>query len=144
MEEQVQQKSWFSRNWMWAVPGCGCLGVILLFVFGIGATIFGVTNLFENSSPYNHAVEQAQNNSQVIEILGEPIETNGMMNGSISFNDEGGNADFTVLLKGPNGKATLIVNAERFDGVWVYEDLYVEIKETQERINLLDQTLEGI
>lgn len=144
MEEQIQQKSWFSRNWIWAVPGCGCLGVILLLVFGVGAAFFGISNLLENSSPYNYAVEQAQNNSQVIELLGEPIETDGMMDGNISFNDDGGHAEFTVPLKGSNGKATLIVVAERFDGEWVYEDLYVEIKETQERINLLDQTLEGI
>ena len=37
------QKSWIARNWPWALPvGCcsGCLVLVLLFVFGVGATIF--------------------------------------------------------------------------------------------------------
>ena len=36
------------------------------------------------------------------------------------------------------------IEAEKFDGEWIYEELYVIIKETQEKINLLDQSLEGI
>lgn len=144
MDEQIRQKSWFSRNWMWAVPSCGCLGFILLLIFGVGSIFFGVTKLFENSTPYNYAVKAAQNNPKLIDILGEPIETDGIMNGNISIQNKGGNANFTVPIKGEKGLATIVVVAERFDGEWVYEDLYVEIKETKERINLLDQILEGI
>ncbi|PCI07301.1 MAG: hypothetical protein COB73_08530 [Flavobacteriaceae bacterium] len=61
-----------------------------------------------------------------------------MMNGNVSIQNKSGNANFRVLLKGANGFGTLVVVAERFDGKWVYEDLYVEINETQERINLLN------
>ena len=138
------QKSWFSRNWIWAVPGCGCLGVILVIVFGVGATFFGIRNFVKNSTPYEYAVAQATTNLDVIEILGDPVETDGVMSGDISIQNKGGNANFTVPIKGFNGLGTLVVSAERFDGKWVYEDLYVIIKETQERINLLEQTLDGI
>ncbi len=41
--ENAQQKSWFGRNWRWVLPVGGCLTVILLFVFGIGALFFGVS-----------------------------------------------------------------------------------------------------
>lgn len=139
-----EEKSWFKRNWIWVVPGCGCLGIILVVVFGLGAVFFGVKNVFENSSPYKHAIAQAKNSPELIELLGEPIETDGMMDGTISIKDTSGNADFSVPLKGPKGKATLIVLAERFDGEWVYLELFVRIKESQENIYLLDQTLEGI
>ena len=139
-----EQKSWFRRNWIWAVPGCGCVGIILLFVFGAGAAFFGIKNFVKNATPYEYAVEQAINNPDVILILGEPVETDGMMSGNVSIQNNGGNANFTVPIKGMNGKATLVVAAERFDGKWVYEDLYVIIKDSQERINLLDQSLEGI
>ena len=139
-----EQKSWFRRNWVWAIPGCGCLSIIILIFFGVGATYFGVTNFFKNSSPYEHAVEQAKRNTEVIAELGDSIETVGMMNGSVSIQNDSGSAIFNISLKGSKGKGTLYVVAERFDGEWVYEDLYVIIKETQEKINLLDQSLEGI
>jgi len=139
-----EHKSWFSRNWAWAVPGCGCVGIILFVVFGAGAAFFGIKNFVKNATPYDYAVEQAINSPEVMRVLGEPVETNGMMSGNVSIQNKGGSADFTVPLKGSKGTGTLVAVAERFDGEWVYEDLYVIIKDTQERINLLDQTLEGI
>jgi len=139
-----EQKNWFGRNWVWAVPGCGCVGIILFVVFGAGAAFLGLKNFVSNSTPYEYAVEQAINNPEVILLLGDPVETDGMMSGNVSIQNESGNANFTVPLKGSEGTGTLIVVAERFDGEWVYEDLYVIIKDTQERINLLDQSLEGI
>ncbi len=138
------QKSWFRRNWVWAIPGCGCLGIILFVVFGVGAAFFGIKNFISNSSPYEYAVEQAITNSEVIEILGAPVETNGMMDGNVTIANETGNANFTVPIKGSKGFGTLVVSAERFDGEWVYVDLYITIHETQKQLNLLDQTLEGI
>jgi len=138
------EKSWFGKNWFWAVPGCGCLGVILLLIFGAGAAFFGFKSFMKNATPYEYAVEQAINNPEVITILGEPLEANRMMNGNVSIQNEGGNANFTVPLKGINKTGTLVVSAERFNGKWVYEDLYVIVDDSQERINLLDQILEGI
>jgi hypothetical protein len=138
------QKSWFKRNWIWAIPGCGCLTIILLIVFGVGAAFFGVTNLIENSSPHNHAVEKAINNPKLIAELGDSIETMWMMNGSIALENDNGTANYNIALKGSQGKGTLFVIAEKMEGEWVYEELYVIIKETQEKINLLDQSLEGL
>ncbi|PCI07298.1 MAG: hypothetical protein COB73_08515 [Flavobacteriaceae bacterium] len=139
-----KEKSWFSRNWVWAVPGCGCVGVILFVVFGLGAAFFGLKNFVTNSTPYEYAVEQAVNNPEVIQILGDPVETDGMMSGNVSIQNESGNANFTVPLKGANGFGTLVVVAERFDGKWVYEDLYVDVHETLERVDLLDQIIRKI
>ena len=144
MNEQVQQKSWFSKNWMWLVPVGGCLTIILLFVFGIGALIFGVFGMLTNSTPYEYALEQAKTNSQVIELLGTPIDTDGIMQGNISFENDEGSADFKIPIKGPKGKAKIIVRAQKEYGEWIYEELYVKIKETKEKINLLDKSLEGI
>ena len=39
--EEIKQKSWFSQNWIWVVPVGGCLTLIVLAVFGLGAA-FGV------------------------------------------------------------------------------------------------------
>jgi hypothetical protein len=144
MNEQIQQKSWFRRNWMWLVPVGGCLTIILLFIFGIGALIFGAFGMLTNATPYEYALDQAKKNSQVIELLGTPIDTDGIMQGHISFENDEGNADFKIPIEGPNGKARIIVIAQKIYGEWMYEELYVEIKESKERINLLDKSLEGI
>ncbi len=142
MSEQ-EQKSWFSRNWGWVIPvggcGCGCLGIILLFVFGIGAAVFGVSEMITNATPIEHAIDQASRNEEVILLLGEPIEMYGIPSGNISLNNDDGDVDFSISIKGPNGKGTLIVSGIKTNGEWAYEDLYVRIKETQEEINLLDK-----
>lgn len=139
-----EQKSWFSRNWVWAIPGCGCVGVILLFVFGAGAAFFGIKNFVKNATPYEYAVEQAINNPEVLQLLGDPVETDGVMSGNVSIQNESGSANFTVPLKGSLGTGTLVVVAERFDGEWVYEDLVVIVNDSQNEINLLAKNLEGI
>jgi len=139
-----KKKSWIGRNWPWVLPVGGCLTVILLFVFGVGAIFFGVTKALKNSTPYEYTVELAKNDPQIIAALGDNIDTDGMFSGNISFDDDGGDADFVIPIKGSKGKGSLVVTAEKIDGEWVYEKLHVLIKETQEQINLLDKVLEGI
>lgn len=143
MEEHNDQKSWFGRNWIWVVPVGGCLTIILLFIFGIGAAIFGVSEALKSSEPYEYAIEVASQDEALIAEVGEPIETNGIMQGTINFKNNSGRVDIRVPLKGPNGEATVFVKGEKEDGIWTYEKLYVTIKDTQETINLLDKALEG-
>ncbi|QXP72905.1 hypothetical protein H0I31_04190 [Tenacibaculum sp. AHE15PA] len=148
--EVQEQKSWFGRNWGWVVPvggcGCGCIGLILLFVFGIGAAFFGISEMITNATPVEYAIEQASKNKEVLRYLGEPIEKYGIPSGNISINNDEGDVDFSIPISGPNGKGTLIIRGIRTNGEWIYEDLYVRIKETQEEINLLvkEKVLEDI
>ena len=110
MSEYVQQKSWFSRNWMWLVPTSGCLLIILLLVFGVGAAIFGVTKLMTGSEPYEYALEKATNDPIVIEHLGDSIESNGIMKGNISLKwNNSGEANITIPIKGNKGKGSVTI-----------------------------------
>ena len=143
MEEQVQQKGWFGRNWMWVVPVGGCLTIILLFIFGIGAAIFGVSEVMKGSAPYELAVGEAMHNEELIAILGEPIETNGIMQGNLNFKNGSGSADISIPLKGPNGEATVFIKGEKEDGQWTYDEFYILLESNNERINLLDKSMEG-
>ncbi|MCD2258013.1 cytochrome c oxidase assembly factor Coa1 family protein [Psychroserpens luteolus] len=141
--EHVRQKSWFGRNWLWVLPVGGCLGVILLFVFGIGAAIFGVSKIIKESEPYEYAVEAAKSNSDVQLALGEAIDTDGLFQGNMTLNNSTGEADIRIPIKGENGKGTIVVLAEKNGDDWTYEKLYVIIKQTQEEINLLEKSMEG-
>ena len=144
MNEHVHQKSWFRRNWMWVVPVGGCLTIIILLAMGVGAAIFGLSKIFKESAPYEYALTQAQNDSRVIEYLGDTIESNGIMQGNISLKNNSGSANITIPLKGSKGKGSVTIIGEKRDGEWEYEQLFVTIKDTNEQINLLDKALEGI
>ncbi len=139
-----EQKSWFSRNWLWFIPVSGCLGIILLFIVGIGAAFFGVSNLLNNVAPIEYGIEKATENKKVINLLGEPIEKTGIPNGNISLTNDDGTVDFSVPIKGSREEGFLIIKGIKTNGEWTYEELYVRIKSTQEKINLLEKALEGI
>ena len=141
--ELIERPSWWKRNWKWAVPAGGCLTIIILFFGLIGAGIFGVTKLFSGSEPYAYALEQTTTNKQVIELLGEPVETAGIMQGSINFSNGDGEADIRIPIKGPNGKGKIYVVGSKRNDVWTYSELEVRIDENSEVINLLDENLDG-
>jgi len=125
MEENRNHKGWFARNWMWAVPSGGCLLVIVLFVVFAGSIFVGVTSLIKESTPYEEALTAAQSNELVIEAIGEPIETHGMMRGTININGDDGSADFNIPITGPKGDAKLMVVARKASGTWTYQVLEV-------------------
>ena len=129
------RKSWWERNWKWFVP-TGCVSILLIFVVFIASIFFGVTSMMTNSDAYKGAMIQVQQNKLVIEKLGTPIEDDGMTSGNISTNNDSGNCDLQIPIKGPKGKATLFIVAEK-KGTWKYSEMTVLIKNTNEEIDLL-------
>jgi len=141
MEEQ-RQKSWIARNWGCMIGG-GCLALVLLFVFGIGTVVFGGIYMFKSSEPYEYAFEQASSNQELISAIGEPIEKDGMIEGSLGYKNRKSSADFKIPLKGPQGKAFVYIKGEKLEDFWEYEEFFISIKDSTERINLLDKALDG-
>lgn len=139
MEEQIKRKGWFSRNWKWAVPTGGCLLIIVLFVSFAGTLIWGITSMMSDSQAYIDAMGKAQTNTTVIERIGEPIETNGMINGNINYSNGYGHAALTIPIKGPKGEATISVEGGGVEENWTYETMDVYISESGEIINLLNE-----
>ena len=138
--EDYNQRSWFARNWPWVLPvGCcsGCLLMFILFIGGIGATMFSVFSEFKGSTPVDEVLITVNANPKAIEFLGTDIISDGFPSGNISFDNDNGEVDFLLPVSGSKGEGTLTVNGIRVDQKWVYEDLYLTIKETQEQINLL-------
>ncbi|MBF4483989.1 cytochrome c oxidase assembly factor Coa1 family protein [Flavobacterium sp. CSZ] len=130
------RKSWWERNWKWFVP-TGCVSILLIFVVFIASIFFGVTSMMTNSDAYKGAMTEVQKNKLVIEKLGTPIEDDGMTSGSINTtNNDSGNCNLQIPIKGPKGKATLFVVAEK-KGTWKYSGMTVFVKATKEEIDLL-------
>ncbi|MFC4635149.1 cytochrome c oxidase assembly factor Coa1 family protein [Dokdonia ponticola] len=140
--ELIEQKSWWNRNWKWVVPVGGCLTLIILFIAFLATVIFGATKMMSGSEPYQDSLTKAQQNEQVIELLGEPIETVGIMQGSISFSNNDGDADIRIPIKGPNGEGIIYVVAEKRNDVWTYSEQEVRIDQNNEVIDLLNEGLD--
>ena len=137
MEEYTPRKSWFRRNWPWVVPVGGCLTLIIIFFVFLGSVIFGVSKAFTSSTPYQDALIKAQEDEYIVQVLGEPIETNGIMQGELNFKNNTGMADISIPIKGPEGEARIYVVGTKQNDTWTYSELYVIIEETNEQVDLL-------
>ncbi|QOG01897.1 cytochrome c oxidase assembly factor Coa1 family protein [Flavobacterium sp. MDT1-60] len=129
------RKNWWDRNWKWFVP-TGCLGLLVLFGLFIAGIFFGVTSMMKDSDAYKGAMTIAQHDKLVNDRLGTPIESDGMVSGNISINNDTGNCDLQIPIKGSKGKGTVFVVAEK-KGKWEYSELSVYINATEEQIDLL-------
>lgn len=137
MEENIQRKNWFNRNWQWAVPTGGCLLIIILFIVLAGTMFMGVTSLFKDSEPYKTALLNAQTNELVIEAIGKPIERSGMTKGSIDYSNGEGHTNLDIPIKGPKGEAIIRVVADKYSKEWEYKLMEVIVAETHETISLM-------
>jgi len=89
-------------------------------------------------SPIEGIVAKAKNNPEVLETIGENIETSGFPNGNISIQNGDGDVNFSIGIVGSKGEGTLYAKGIRANEKWAFEDLYIIIKETGEQINLLN------
>lgn len=121
------QRSWFSRNWKWAVP-VGCLGI--LASCGCLAVIAGVLGFsaIKNHAAYGEALAVAMADDEVQATLGTPMETLFMgQQSSVKLVNGRSTARFSIPLKGPKAQGTLRVDAYKEGEEWAYEILQVEV-----------------
>ncbi|OAB80026.1 cytochrome c oxidase assembly factor Coa1 family protein [Cochleicola gelatinilyticus] len=138
MEENIQRKSWFNRNWKWVVPTGGCLALIIFAIVFVGSIFFGVTSLLSDSQANIDAMERVRSNELVINRIGEPIESNGSNGGSINYENGYSSANITIPIKGPKGEAVIRVEGGGIEKTWTYEKMEVFLSETNEVIDLLN------
>jgi len=133
--ELVKNQSWLNRNWKWFIP-TGCLTLLLLAALFIGGIFYEVTSVLKDSEAYKESMIAVENNKFVIEKLGSPLETDGMVSGTVTSHNDVRACDVQVPLKGPKGKGTLFVVGEK-RGTWNYSEMSVYIENTKEKIDLL-------
>ncbi|MBS7334325.1 MAG: hypothetical protein KIG88_12085 [Weeksellaceae bacterium] len=137
--ELVKPKSWFNRNWKWAVP-LGCLSTIgLFFVLLFGGLFFGVSKMMSSNDGTTQAISIINQDQNVKEKLGENIETDGIFSGNISTSNNSGEMNISVPVKGSKGTGTAIIIAEKEFDKWNYEKIAVQIDETGEVIQIQKQ-----
>lgn len=130
-----RQRGWFGRNWKWFVP-VSLLTLVLLCSGCFFGLFGGVAEVIRSAEPYQVGVERARADAAVVEALGEPIEEGFFVQGTVKIENQGGNASLAVPISGPNGSATLYVEATRTAGAWTYQVLEVDVDGREERIDL--------
>ncbi len=131
--------TWWQRNWKWFVPAC--LGGVVLFVGFIVLIVAIVFGMMKSSDVYKQAVAEARTNRYVQEALGSPIEEGLLVTGNINVNGSSGHADLAIPVSGPQSDAIIYVVASKSAGQWAILRLVVDVKATNERIDLMADKL---
>jgi len=114
----------------------GCL-LPVLFMGGCGLLAFlFATGIIKQSDAYKIALARAQANPAVIEAIGSPISQTGVVSGNSNVSGAVGEANLSIPLSGPKGRATLYVEAKKSADRWLFQTMVVEIEKTGDRIDL--------
>ena len=128
--------NWWNRNWKWFVP-LGCFATLALFIAFVGSIALVAFSSMKSTNVYKDALARARAHPSVIEILGLPIKEGLIVSGNTNVNGASGEANLSIPISGPKGKATIYVAAVKSLGQWNYTGLVVEIEKTHQRIDLL-------
>jgi len=107
--------------------GGGCLLAMLLVGGFIAAILFFVFSMMKSNDAYQHAMELARRNPEVVAALGEPIRDGWLVTGHTEQSGGAGNAQIASSLSGPKGSAQLYVEARMIAGQWHYDALVVKL-----------------
>lgn len=128
--------------------GIFLITLLVTVIFGIGWFGKSLSNEFENATPRKYAIEKAQNNQELIQLIGENIIVEENTNqdkkkGNFTFSIGGdgfdmnqNSIDIKIILKGEKDEAILKVIAHKENSKWIYEELSVFVTSEEKRINL--------
>jgi hypothetical protein len=120
---------------MWFVPVLCVAGVLL-----IGSFVISIFSVMRSSDAYTQAVARASASPVVQEALGTPIREAFFFAGKITLNGASGKAQLSIPLEGPKGEGTLHVDATKTAGEWKFDHLFVQVRPSGNRIDLLQES----
>ena len=114
----------------------GCLTLIALALAFVACITVFVFSLLKSTDVYALALQRAKSDARVIAALGTPIKEGWYVAGSTNVTGGSGEADLSIPISGPKGKATIYTKATKSAGKWSYKQLQVRIASTDELIDL--------
>jgi hypothetical protein len=127
-------RGWWSRNWKWVVP-VGCLLPIVLLAAFVAGVAFVAFTVIRSSDVYAESMSRVKKSDAVRARLGEPIESRWWILGSLNIDDDRGEANLRIPIRGPRNDGTVRVVATKRNSKWYYAAMRVDIGE--ESISLL-------
>lgn len=127
---------WMEHNWKWAVP-TALVGLLGLFAVFATALVLFIFSIIKSSGAYTMALERVQASPAVQEQLGRPIEAGWYVMGNVNVSGASGYASLSFPVSGPTGAGTVLVEAQKRRGEWVFEYLGVDVEGRGARIVLI-------
>ena len=146
MNELIEHRGWFKRNWKWFVP----LAVSVVLIIGllssskVGGKIAGMAKIHAESSVCDNALEIAKENEKVIELLGElqPLGKLAIVEGFHKYSNDYNTLEISVTVTGTKMenkiRSKMDILAHRNGNEWIYKTINIRIKKPEE----LKQTIE--
>jgi len=131
------ERSWLDRHARWKIP-LGCLIGILLFCAFVAVILTVVNVSFRKSTVYQEALARAGRSSEVVSRIGEPLQPGRFLQGRLNVSGSTGTANMTIPVAGPRGKATIVLDARKVDGAWMFRTLVVQFEGQSDAVNLLE------
>ena len=146
MNELIEHRSWFKRNWKWFVPCALSLIVIigLLSSSKVGGKIAGMAKIHTKSAVCHNALEIAKKNENVIELMGElqPLGKLAIVEGFHQYSNDYNKLEISVTVTGTKMenkiRSKMDILAERNGNKWIYKTINIRIKKPED----LKQTIE--
>ncbi|MGB5941575.1 MAG: cytochrome c oxidase assembly factor Coa1 family protein [Leeuwenhoekiella sp.] len=133
------EKTWWQRNWKWAVPSLGCLTIIIAIVAAVGFGAFTFFNKIKSASGDDAIMEKVATSALAKKYLGTPIEEDGFGNRSVNLQNDTKTVEATLPVKGPKGDGILKVKSTTYGDTTIYEILTLQVKEPPRVIDLLEE-----
>ena len=146
MNELIENKSWWNNNWKWLTPILG----LLLFTFfiisttDIGENSFDIVKAYADSDLIEIAIDKANENNEVKELLGtlEPIDKMAKLEGSVKYSNNDKSVDISVRVRGSKEKGRMRIIAERNGETWDYKKIDIGIKKLKLTISIIKYDLQ--
>ncbi len=122
--------------WIWV--GCGCAVAAAGAIAFVAFIVFVVFASMRSSTPYKDALARAQSDPRVLEALGKPIEPGWFVSGNINTQNQSGNCDLDLPLRGSKQKGSVHVVGTKEGGRWSYSRM-VMTPDRGEPIDLLEE-----
>jgi len=101
-------------------------GLLIAFMV-LGPTVFfGGRYFLVSSWAYKNALDISSSAKPVGSILGEPVKPGFWVGGTIRWSGPSGSAHISIPVAGPKGEGVIVGYAEKKDGHWAFETLYLE------------------
>ena len=117
------------------IAACVVLGVLAMSGF-VMLVLSLTVGLMKNSGAYQQAVAAVRADQTVINTLGTPIEEGYFVTGEIHLTNRGGYANLSIPISGPDGEATIYVEANKSGDAWSFRALEVVVHDTGQWIHL--------
>jgi 4-amino-4-deoxy-L-arabinose transferase-like glycosyltransferase len=137
MDNEITQESWWKRNWKWFVSLLAFILASLILAYAITQGNFkDMAQAYNDTTLYTNAIDQANNNEEVIQILGEigPLDNLAILEGSTKYSNNNKSVFATVRIRGKKKRGRMDIAAQKINSEWVYEMIKVRVEKSTQII----------